>query len=66
LTLEIAYLPPTDFSAATSNEDSNDTNDSDNKEKFFPGVFLAATPSRFVRPVKNLECGGIEFIGPLE
>jgi DNA-directed RNA polymerase I subunit RPA2 len=29
-------------------------------------VFLASTPSRFVRPVKNLDCGGIEFIGPLE
>ena len=36
------------------------------KEKFFPGVFLATTPARFVRPVKNLEIDGIEFIGPLE
>jgi DNA-directed RNA polymerase I subunit RPA2 len=64
-TMEIAYLPPSDNSA-TSNEGSDDTNDSDTKEKFFPGIFLATTPSRFVRPVKNLESGGIEFIGPLE
>ena len=27
---------------------------------------MASTPSRFVRPVRNLELGGIEFIGPLE
>jgi len=63
--MDIAYLPPTDFSAV-SNEGSDDTNDSDNKEKFFPGVFIACNPGRFVRPVKNLECGGVEFIGPLE
>jgi hypothetical protein len=36
------------------------------KEKFYPGIFLATTPARFVRPVQNLEHGGIEFIGPLE
>lgn len=35
-------------------------------EKFFPGIFLATSPSRFVRPVKNLKNGGIEYIGPLE
>ena len=58
-------MPPSE-SSATSNEDSGSTNDSDNKEKFFPGVFLASTPGRFVRPVKSLDAGGIEFIGPLE
>jgi len=57
-------LPPSE-SSTTSNEDSGSTEDSDNKEKFFPGVFLASTPGRFVRPVKSLD-GGIEFIGPLE
>lgn len=63
-TLEIAYLAPSE----TSNDESQSTSDSSNdfKEKFFPGVFLSSTPARFVRPVKNLEHGGIEFIGPLE
>lgn len=54
-TLEIAFLPP----AEKIDEDKV-------KDKFFPGIFLSSQPARFVRPVKNLEHGGIEFIGPLE
>jgi hypothetical protein len=45
---------------------STNNSDQDVKEKFFPGIFLATQPARFVRPVQNLEHGGIEFIGPLE
>lgn len=40
--------------------------DEETKDKFYPGIFLASTPARFVRPVQNLEHGGIEFVGPLE
>ncbi|CAN6454723.1 unnamed protein product [Victoria cruziana] len=32
----------------------------------YPGLFLFTSPSRFIRPVKNLGQGGIEFIGPFE
>jgi len=67
-TLEIAFLPSSDKSAGTSeqNESTDDSSNNDFKEKFFPGIFLSSSPARFVRPVKNLEHGGIEFIGPLE
>jgi DNA-directed RNA polymerase I subunit RPA2 len=36
------------------------------KHKFFPGIFITSTVARFVRPVRNLEVGGTEWIGPLE
>jgi DNA-directed RNA polymerase I subunit RPA2 len=68
-TLEIAFLPSSDNSNSGPNEDTQSTSDSsghDFKEKFFPGIFLASSPARFVRPVQNLEHGGIEFVGPLE
>ena len=62
-TLEIAYLPSSQSQKGIEEES---TEDDDFKEKFFTGIFLATCPSRFVRPVRNLEHGGIEFIGPLE
>lgn len=66
-TLEIAFLPPTVKEETSSNESTNSSSDStDIKEKFFPGIFFSSQPARFVRPVQNLEHGGIEFIGPLE
>jgi DNA-directed RNA polymerase I subunit RPA2 len=61
-TLEIAYLAPIE----DSENKSAQTAEEKIKDKFYPGIFLATTPSRFVRPVQNLEHGGIEFIGPLE
>lgn len=68
-TLEVAYLPPTSNSEVE--EELNPENDeqsskSNQKNKFFPGIFLASTVARFVRPVINLEVGGTEWIGPLE
>lgn len=69
-TLEIAYLPSQASEESDGNESSHTTtgssDENDTKEKFFPGIFLASTPARFIRPVRNLEHGGIEFIGPLE
>jgi len=66
-TIEIAFLPS---SETNQNLDASSTSASEGssemKEKFFPGIFLSTAPSRFIRPVKNLEHGGIEFIGPLE
>jgi len=44
----------------------NHKEESNKKENFFPGIFLFASPGRFVRPVKHIETGEIEFIGPLE
>jgi DNA-directed RNA polymerase I subunit RPA2 len=55
--LEIAYLPPT-VQPANAEERL--------KENFFPGIFLSSQCARFVRPVRNLDHGGIELIGPLE
>jgi len=72
-TLEVAFLLSNEVTEMVSRQfgsgsSSSSTGSSDGslKEKFYPGIFLASTPSRFVRPVKNLEYGGIEFIGPLE
>jgi len=67
-TLEIAFLPPNE-KKESKNEDtatSSGSEENEMKEKFWPGIFLSSTPARFVRPVRNLEHGGIEFIGPLE
>lgn len=70
-TLEVAYLPPT-FDSADEDTTNPETNEESSKKgqsqknKFFPGIFLASTIARFVRPVKNLEVGGTEWIGPLE
>ena len=61
-TLEVAYLPPT----VDDDDDKDSPNKGDQKNKFFPGVFMASTVARFVRPVLNLEVGGTEWIGPLE
>jgi DNA-directed RNA polymerase I subunit RPA2 len=58
--LEIAYMAPKPASEAQVK--SGETR----KQKFFPGIFLASTPARFVRPVKNVELDAVEFIGPLE
>lgn len=60
-TLEIAFLPPNSVTSISKSDNAGPI-----KEKFFPGVYLSSSPARFVRPVKNLEHGGIEFIGPLE
>ena len=66
--LEIAFMPSmytvTDNESQATQSSSGDEEVA--KEKFFPGIFLASSPSRFVRPVKNLMHGGVEFIGPLE
>jgi hypothetical protein len=32
----------------------------------FPGVFIATTPARMIRPVLQLSSGKVEMIGPLE
>jgi len=46
----------TDDSETSSSTAANSQNEKDDiKEAFFPGVFLATCPARFVRPVKNLE-----------
>lgn len=66
-TLEVAYLPPAvEVEDDNNPESSTHSNKQMTKHKFFPGIFLAASPARFVRPVMNLEIGGIEWIGPLE
>lgn len=71
-TLEIAFLPSNEITKANIESNSNlstsnsSSDNEDSKDKFFPGIFLSSTPSRFVRPVQNLQYGGIEFIGPLE
>lgn len=61
MTLEIAYLPPgRKHKFADVDEGTTDIN------YFFPGIFLSSQVARFVRPVMNLQEGGIEWIGPLE
>ena len=68
-TLEIAYLPPTtqvDDVPTNPEVDEASSAKKSQKNKFFPGIFLASTIARFVRPVRNLEVGGTEWIGPLE
>ena len=64
-TLEVAYLPPTFCEDDTQNPEKT-TQSAGEKNKFFPGIFLSSTIARFVRPVRNLEVGGTEWIGPLE
>jgi len=32
----------------------------------FPGLFIFLGPSRLIRPVRNLDTGNVEWIGPLE
>ena len=49
-TLEIAFIP---FSGYSRNLQ-------------WPGIFMASTPARFTRPVKNLHYNCIEWISPLE
>lgn len=63
-TLEVAYLPPT--AEEESEESDVQSSKRGQKNKFFPGIFMASTVARFVRPVRNLEVGGTEWIGPLE
>ena len=70
-TLEVAFLPPTFENTEDDSQNPEGTEESSKKgqsqkNKFFPGIFLASTISRFTRPVKNLEVGGTEWIGPLE
>ena len=67
-TLEVAYLPPTVILEEDVDDGTREQSSikSITKNKFFPGIFLSSTISRFVRPVNNLEVGGIEWIGPLE
>lgn len=69
-TIEIAFLPSNEILnlqySETLSTTSTNNSDQEVKEKFFPGIFLSTQPARFVRPVQNLEHGGIEFIGPLE
>eukprot|EP00347_Sterkiella_histriomuscorum_P020025 403339388 len=67
-TLEVSYLAPTfpPEEASDNPETQGQTNKRGTKNKFFPGIFLASSVSRFVRPVQNLEVGGVEWIGPLE
>ena len=63
-TLEIAYLTPGSL-IKTQTEEEQDS-DKGERNYAFPGIFMASTISRFVRPVQNLVVGGIEWIGPLE
>ena len=63
--MEIAYLPPGKQNGKVSESSETDAPTSA-KNYFFPGIFLASTVSRFVRPVQNLSMGGVEWIGPLE
>ena len=65
--LEVAFLAPGRMSTAEKQVDSQ-ADDSQQKDRnyYYPGVFLSSQVSRFVRPVKNLIHGGIEWIGPLE
>lgn len=63
-TLEIAYLPPGSL-VKTQGEEEPDP-DQQERNYAFPGIFMATTVARFVRPVQNLVVGGIEWIGPLE
>jgi len=65
-TLEVAYLPPTGEEGEEEQSEEQSSKKRGQKNKFFPGVFLASTVARFVRPVRNLEIGGTEWIGPLE
>jgi DNA-directed RNA polymerase I subunit RPA2 len=67
-TMEIAFMASSgsDSKSENSEKSTSGSEGDDHKEKFYPGVFLFTTPARFVRPVQNLEHGGIEFIGPLE
>lgn len=69
-TLEVAFLPPT-FPVSMADEENphpeeDKTKHGGHKNKFFPGIYMASTVARFVRPVMNLEVGGTEWIGPLE
>ena len=59
ITLEVAYLAPGRMSTAPLET-------KEEKHYYFPGIFLSSQVARFVRPVKNLVHGGIEWIGPLE
>jgi len=61
MTMEVAYLAPGRMSTVELPEEGESP-----KNYYFPGIFLSAQVSRFVRPVKNLVHGGIEWIGPLE
>jgi hypothetical protein len=69
--MEIAFLASNEINnmdekdGTTSTSGSSDEKET-TKEMYYPGIFMQTTPSRFVRPVRNLEFGGIEFIGPLE
>jgi DNA-directed RNA polymerase I subunit RPA2 len=36
------------------------------KNTIFPMLFITTAPSRLLRPVRNLDCDSIEWIGPLE
>jgi hypothetical protein len=69
-TLEIAFLPLSAMAEYDKGkaEEAHVEEDKDKivKHKFFPGIFLASSVARFVRPVRNLEVGGTEWIGPLE
>lgn len=69
-TLEVAYLPPTflpeDDESNPEEEQASSNKKTSGKNKFFPGIFMASTVARFIRPVMNLEVGGTEWIGPLE
>ena len=60
MTLEVAYLAPGLMSTMERSEQQK------HKNYYFPGIFLSAQVSRFVRPVQNLIHGGVEWIGPLE
>ncbi len=48
--LEIAHIPRGEYA----------------KAKQFAGIFLFTTPGRFCRPVQNLACNKVEWIGALE
>jgi DNA-directed RNA polymerase I subunit RPA2 len=61
MSLEIAYLAPGRHSKLDVDQAPEAV-----KNYYFPGVFLSSQVSRFVRPVQNLQLGGIEWIGPLE
>lgn len=66
MTLEIAYLAPGRRHKLDSDSKNEPQEDKTDINYFFPGIFLSSQVSRFVRPVMNLQEGGIEWIGPLE
>ena len=52
-------------SAASAADGGDDSGDEEQLRGPFPGLFLAAAAARMIRPVKQLETGKVELIGPM-